>query len=233
MHIPDGFLDPRMSVGLIGVAVLTIGYCFNKVKEAVTILVPSKALEGLAAQNFVQLLGKSKRVLSKAGEQKIYKMGMVASLVFAAQMFNFPISQGTSGHLIGGAFSVVILGPFAGVLVLAVVVMIQALFFADGGLLAIGANVINMAFFGAFIPYYLYSFLKSRISKNLSIAFASWFSVVLASIIASFEIAMSGTVDLSLVLKSMVSVHILIGFVEAFVTGFMVQMFNRMTAEGE
>jgi cobalt/nickel transport system permease protein len=124
MHIPDGFIDPKISFGLMGAAVAILGYCLNKVRAAVTALAPQEAF-ALAGRGMKSLAGRSRRALTKLGEQKIYIMGMVAALVFAAQMFNFPIDKGTSGHLIGGVLAAVLLGPFAGTIVIAVVLTIQ------------------------------------------------------------------------------------------------------------
>jgi len=86
--------------------------------------------------------------------------------IFAAQMFNFPINKGTSGHLIGGVFASVLLGPLEGVVVIAVVLIVQSLFFADGGIMALGANITNMAIFGSFVSYYIYAGLKKIIPGN-------------------------------------------------------------------
>ncbi len=166
--------------------------------------------------------------MSNDGERAIYKMGMVASLVFAAQMFNFPISNGTSGHLIGGVFASVILGPFAGAIVIAVVLAVQALFFADGGLFVMGANIVNMSVVAAIGCYYVYSYLKRFAPEWLAIAFAAWLSVVIASAVASLQIGLSGTVDLTVVLKAMVKVHVIIGIAEAAITIMLVNIFRTM-----
>jgi cobalt/nickel transport system permease protein len=192
MHIPDGFVDPKIAYGLTGVAVAVLGYCLNKVREAVTALAPQEAFAaaGRGARNFA---GRSRRVLTRLGEQKVYMMGMVAALIFAAQMFNFPVSDGTSGHLIGGVLAAVLLGPFAGTIAVAAVVIIQALFFADGGLIAMGANVVNMACLGALLGYYIYAELKKRLLEWQSIILAAWCSVMIAALATSLEIGISGT----------------------------------------
>ncbi|NQT29355.1 MAG: energy-coupling factor ABC transporter permease [Candidatus Saganbacteria bacterium] len=227
MHIPDGFLDPKISIGMLGAAVAVLAYSMAKVKESVTALAPQEAFAAVG-KGVKNLAGQSRRILTKFGEQKIYKMGMVAALVFAAQMFNFPIAYGTSGHLIGGVLAVVLLGPFAGVLVIAAVLVVQALFFADGGLLVMGANIINMAFFGALLPYYIYAGLKRFIPEWLSIGAAAWCSVVMAALAASFEIGLSGTFALGAVLSSMLKVHIVIGIAEAAITVALVYMFRKL-----
>lgn len=227
MHIPDGFINTKISVGLMGAAVAVLGYCFAKVKAAVTALVSQEAFAG-AGNGIKSLTGKGRRVLTKLGEHKVYLMGMTASLVFAAQMFNFPIDSGTSGHLIGGVLAVVLLGPYAGTIVIAAVVAIQALFFADGGLIAMGANVVNMACLGALASYYIYNWLKKYMPESLSIALTAWCSVMIAAAATSLEIGMSGTYSLALVMQAMLRVHAIIGIAEALITIALVNIFRKL-----
>ena len=227
MHIPDGFVDPKISYGLMGVAVAVLGYSLAKVKAAVTSLAEQPALAGVG-NGVLSLAGKGKQTLSKLGEQKIYLMGMVAALIFAAQMFNFPVDQGTSGHLIGGVLAVVLLGPFAGTLAVAAVVIIQALFFADGGLIVMGANVVNMACLGALASYYIYAGLKKFLLEWQSVAVAAWCSVMIAATAASLEIGLSGTFALGAVLGAMLKVHAVIGIAEALITIALVNIFRKL-----
>lgn len=232
MHIPDGFLDPKVSIGMMGAAVAALGFCLSKVKTAVTAVVPSKALAaaGNGASNIA--LG-SRRTLSKLGEQKVYRMGMIASLIFAAQMFDFTIMHGTSGHIMGGLFASVILGPFAGTLVLAVVLFIQAIFFADGGLMALGANIVNMAVIGSLICYYIYYFLKRSMPEWQAIGISAWLSVVLASLSCGAQIAMSGAISLGEIIPAMLKVYAYIGVVEAIITVAMVNIFRKIIIGAE
>jgi len=232
MHIPDGFIDPKISYGLMGAAVAVLGYCLAKVREALTALAPQPALAGVG-KGIKSLAGKSHRMLTKFGEQKLYLMGMVAALVFAAQMFNFPVDKGTSGHLIGGVLAVVLLGPFAGTIALAAVVIIQSLFFADGGLVALGANVINMAGLGALTGFYIYAGLRKHLTEWLSIALAAWCSVMLAASAASLEIGLSGTFALGTVMLAMLKVHSVIGVAEALITVVLVKTFRKLVPGGE
>jgi len=103
MHIPDGFLDPKMSSGLLGAAAAILGYCLAKVMRAVTAVVPQRVLAAVGnSLGNVSMAGR--RVLTKVGEEKLLQMGTVASIIFAVQMFNFPVNSGTSGHLVGGVF---------------------------------------------------------------------------------------------------------------------------------
>lgn len=228
MHIPDGFLDPKMSTGLMGGAAFVLSFCLSKVREAITAPAPQAALAtaGRLAGNFT--LGR-RRLLTKLGEQQLYQMGMVAALIFAAQMFNFPIGQGTSGHLIGGVLAAVILGPFAGTTVISVVLAVQMIFFADGGLLALGANIINLAVLASLVAYYMYYWLKEYWPEWLAIASAAWISVPLAAVACAFEMALSGTVPLSLILPAMLKIHIVIGLAEALVTLAFVYLLRNLS----
>jgi len=233
MHIPDGFLDPKIAGGLAGLAAMVLGHCFSRVRQAVTAVVPEAAL-ATAGKGVRSILTGSRRVLTEFGQSFILKMGAVASLVFAAQMFNFPINSGTSGHLLGGVLAVVLLGPFAGSLAIAAVLVVQSLFFADGGLLALGANLINMAVFGALISYYIYFGIKKLFPEWLAIMVAAWLSVVLASFICALEIGFSGTIPLGTAIPAMFRVHALIGVAEALITIALLNLFRQtMPAEEE
>lgn len=231
MHIPDGFLDPKVSTGLMSAAVLAVGYSFAKVRAMVTALKPAEVL-AVAGKNVSNMVSGMKRVLTPSGEKIIYKMGMVASLVFAAQMFNFPINQGTSGHLIGGVFAAVILGPFAGLIVIVVVLAVQSLFFADGGILALGANIINMSVFGAMAGYYIYYLLKKYVPEWMAILLSAWASVPLAALACAVEIGLSGTLPYMIVILAMVKVHMVIGIAEAIITLALIKIF-RMAVKTE
>lgn len=230
MHIPDGFLDPKISTGLLGAASFALSFCLGKVKEMATALQPMEAL-AVAGRNITSLPGRMKRVLTGEGEQLIYRIGMVASLVFAAQMFNFPISQGTSGHLIGGVFAAVVLGPFAGMIAMTAVLLIQSFFFADGGLLALGANIINMAVIGALLCYYVYFFLKKVLPEWSAIFISAWVSVFLAAFACALEIGFSGTAPYSTVVPAMLRVHFIIGIAEGLITLALINLFRSMIRE--
>jgi cobalt/nickel transport system permease protein len=101
-----------------------------------------------------------KKTSETLSDRDIPVVGLVAAFIFAAQMLNFPVANGTSGHLLGGVLAAVLVGPYAGALAVTVVLVVQALLFADGGLSALGLNVINMALAGAFVGYGLYLLLR-------------------------------------------------------------------------
>jgi cobalt/nickel transport system permease protein len=153
-------------------------------------------------------------------ERQIPLMGVMAAFIFAAQMINFPVAGGTSGHLLGGVLAAIILGPWAGMLVMTSVIGVQALLFQDGGLLVMGANIFNMGLLTALIGYGLYRAVASR-DKPLRLAaagFAAWLSVVTGALFTSLQIWLSGSALLTVILPAMLSVHILIGIGEALIT---------------
>jgi len=217
MHIPDGFIDPRLAGGMGLGAVAALSYAISKVNQAVLEPAAQAVRVGVGKAGSI-VSDKAKKVLSRFGQEYLVKIGMVASLVFAAQMFNFPISSGTSGHLIGGVLAAVLLGPWGGLLAVSAVVIIQALFYADGGLIVMGSNIINMALIGSLCGYFIYSFLKKKLPLIISIAVAAWSSVVLAALACSLELGISGTFSFSKTLSAMVPVHMIIGIGEAIIT---------------
>jgi cobalt/nickel transport system permease protein len=163
--------------------------------------------------------------------RKIPLMGLGAAFVFAAQMVNFPIAGGTSGHLLGGVLLAVLLGPGAAAVVLACVLIVQALLFGDGGVLALGANIFNMAFIGAVCGGAIYHsvrrFLQGLRGQITAVFFASWCSTVLASLACAGELAMSGTLAPRVVFPAMLGVHMLIGVGEGLITSLVVLAIAR------
>lgn len=143
----------------------------------------------------------------------------VTALVFALQMLNYPVANGTSGHLVGAMLAVGFLGVPFGVLAMTVVLLVQAFLFGDGGLNALGANVLNMALIGAGAGGYLHRRLTARgWNSSVSLAAGAWLSVLAAAAACAFEAAWSGAVSLNKVLPAMLSVHALIGAGEALLT---------------
>ncbi|MBI4580546.1 MAG: PDGLE domain-containing protein, partial [Planctomycetes bacterium] len=149
-------------------------------------------------------------------------LGLSAAFVFAAQMLNFPVAGGTSGHLVGGVLTAVLLGPSAGVIVISAVLIVQCLMFADGGISALGANIFNMALVGAVggwaVYYGVSRAFKGLFGRVLAAAFAAWCSTVLASIACAGELAASHTVRWSVAFPTMAGVHMLIGIGEGLIT---------------
>jgi len=170
-----------------------------------------------------------RRAAQTLQERQAPLAGLVAAYIFAVQMLNFPVAAGTSGHLLGGALAAILVGPWAGALCVAVVLVVQALLFADGGLSALGLNIINMALVTAWGGYAIFLLLRrflpaTRTSVTVSAGVAAGISVVLASVAFVVEYAIGGTGGASVgtVLAAMVGVHTLIGIGEGIITALTV-----------
>jgi len=192
MHIPDGFINTTTAAATWAVSAGGVGYAVRRVNREIK-------------------------------ERQVPLMGVSAAFIFAAQMMNFPVAGGTSGHLLGGALVAILLGPWAATLVLTSVLAVQALVFQDGGLLALGANIFNMAIVGVFVGWGVYVALKRALGDRswatmVSGFAASWLSVVIASLVAAIELAVSGTSPLGVALPAMGMVHMLIGIGEGLIT---------------
>jgi cobalt/nickel transport system permease protein len=147
-------------------------------------------------------------------------MGIMAAFIFAAQMLNFPVAGGTSGHFLGGALAAMVLGPWAGILVMTAVIALQALLFQDGGLLVMGANIFNMGLLTAMIGFGLYRSVLGR-GKGVRltvVGVAAWLAVVASALLAALQLWLSGTSRLEIVVPAMLGVHALIGLGEAVIT---------------
>jgi cobalt/nickel transport system permease protein len=162
-------------------------------------------------------------------EKTVPLAGMAAAFIFAAQMFNFPVAAGTTGHLLGGALAAVLLGPSVGVVVVTIVVVVQALAFADGGITALGYNVLNMAIvpaYGGFAAFRLFRRLFPANGGGVAAAagLAAWASVVMSSVTFSIEWLFGATAPVAFddVLGAMVGVHSLIGIGEGLMSALAV-----------
>ena len=163
------------------------------------------------------------------GEKKVPILGVSAAFVFAAQMLNFPVAAGTSGDFLGALLVALLLGPLNGFLVMAVVLVIQSLLFADGGLTALGTNIFNMGIVGGLGGYGLFRLLTLTLPRRRGVfvaaaAVSAWFSVVLAASVCAVELALSGTSPLALALPAMAGVHVLIGIGEGIISAVVVSL---------
>ncbi|HTE19405.1 MAG TPA: energy-coupling factor ABC transporter permease, partial [Armatimonadota bacterium] len=192
MHIPDGFLDPRVCAATGAVSAVAVGAALRRVRP-------------------------------DADPRLTPLMGITAAYIFAAQMVNFPVAAGTSGHLLGSLLAAVLLGPHAATVVMASVFVIQTLFFLDGGHTALGANILNMGLAGTYGGYALYRALAGpRPTSRRSVwaaAAAAWASLVLGAALTAAQLAASGAVATGRVFPAMLGVHALLGVGEALLTG--------------
>jgi cobalt/nickel transport system permease protein len=192
MHIPDGFLSVQVSILFWALSIFAIAYALRRLGQDMD-------------------------------ERKVPLMGVLAAAIFAGQMLNFAVAGGTSGHLLGATLATVLLGPWAGVLVLTCVVGIQALVFQDGGLLALGANIFNMGVIGVFVAYTVYQAVQKLAGgKSWGIFVggfgAAWLSIVIASLAAALQLALSGTSPANIAVPAMAGIHALIGIGEGLIT---------------
>jgi cobalt/nickel transport system permease protein len=192
MHIPDGFLSTPVAILMWIVAILGVGYALLRVNRDLD-------------------------------ERKVPMMGVMAAAIFAAQMLNFSVTGGTSGHLVGAALAAIVLGPYAAVLVMTCVVSTQALLFQDGGLLALGANIVNMALVGVVVGYAVYLTVRRLAGGERWAIFGAgflsgWCSVVIASLVCSLQLAVSGTSPANIAVPAMGGIHVLIGIGEGLIT---------------
>lgn len=201
MHIPDGFLEPKVWVPLTAISAGAIALASKKV---------SKDLD----------------------EKKIPLMGVLSAFVFAAQMVNFPVGGGTSGHLMGGVLIATIVGPFAALLMMSTILILQALLFQDGGITALGANIFNMGIIGAGLGYLIFRGLN-RVTGSFKISLftASWLSVVAAAGVAAAELSLSGVIPITVSLPAMAVVHAVIGIGEGAVTVAALGLISRVNKE--
>ena len=187
LHIPDGFLAPQVALALWVATAVVIGIALRRIGQ-----------RGPAAA--------SQTIL----------MGLSGAFIFAAQMFNFPVAAGTSGHLLGGV-------PWAGSVVMATVIGIQALLFQDGGLLALGANIFNMGVIGTLggtlVARGIAATLgNARRATLFGVGVAAWLSVMAAAGFTTLQLGLSGTTDISIGLPAMLGTHALIGLGEALIS---------------
>jgi len=177
-----------------------------------------KTWAGLAVVSGVFLGLAIKKTNKKLGEKQVPLLGVTAAFIFAAQMLNFPVAGGTSGHFMGGLLAGILLGPFSGLLVMSTVLILQCLIFQDGGLTALGANIFNMGIIGGFFAYYLWVGLSKILGRSAGIFVSAWVSIILAASFCALELAISGTVPLKIVLPAMAGIHTLIGLGEGIIT---------------
>lgn len=166
------------------------------------------------------------------GERQVPLMGVLAAFIFAAQMLNFPVAGGTSGHLLGGALAAILMGPWTATLIMTCVVAVQALVFQDGGLLALGWNTLNMGVLTAFTGYFVYrgarrAFGASQAGSVGAGLAAGWLSVMVGAAATAVELAASGTSPLSVAPPAMAGVHALIGIGEGLITASALALIGR------
>jgi len=188
---------------------------------------PTSIATGVVAAGAVALA--LRRARTELDDRTAPMAGLVAAFVFAAQMINFPVGAGTSGHLMGGALAAVLVGPWTAVLCLAVVLLVQGLFMADGGVSALGTNIVLIGVVTTAVGWLVFRGLRAVLPRRLGVvapaaAVAALVSVPAAAVVFTALFAIGGTVpvDSADVLAAMVGWHVVIGIGEAVVTGLVV-----------
>jgi cobalt/nickel transport system permease protein len=186
----------------------------------------AKTWVSLSAVSAAGLALAAARTRKEGDEKRIPLMGVMAAFIFAAQMINFPVAGGTSGHFMGGVLAALLLGPFTGILIMSTVLIAQCLVFQDGGLTALGANIFNMGIVGCVGGYYIYKLLDALFQRpgwmskrNILMIFGSaWASIVLAASFCAAELAFSNTIPFNIAFPAMAGVHAFIGIGEGLIT---------------
>jgi len=189
--------------------------------------VPTSA--GFGAMSAAWVWYSLRRVGEFLDDRRIPLAGLLAAFVFAAQMINFPVAAGTSGHLIGGVLAAVLAGPWMASLVLAVVLVVQGIFFADGGLSAIGLNVFNLGLVAVVGGYGVFLLARRVLPAGkpmvvIAAGIAAGVSVILAALSFTLQFAIGGEADVAVgtVAAAMVGVHSLIGAGEGLITAMVI-----------
>ena len=161
-------------------------------------------------------------------ERHIPLLAVLAAGIFAIQAMNIPIPWGTSGHMVGAALiAILFVSPWAAVLVLSIVLILQGLIFGDGGMTALGANIFNMGIVGGFVGFYAYKTLKG-VGRVPAVFIAAWASIFIASLVCAIEMALAGTFPLVEGLTFMGLYHAVIGVIEAIITVVVILGIDRV-----
>ena len=212
MHIPDGLLDPVTTVVLWIVTIVVMILSFKKIGKVFD---------------------------EEDSEKLIPYIGVLAATIFAFQFVNYPVPGGTSGHLVGGTLVGVILGPWAAVIVIFMILVIQSLF-GDGGITAIGANTFNMGIVGGIFGFYIVKLCvmilnKTKMRKetkvSVSTAIGSYIAIVLAAFFAGVEIGIGGAIPINVIVPVMVFWHLVIGVGEAIISALIVYFIYKVKPE--
>lgn len=219
MHLPDGFINNNFSAGLAAFSGVMIYVALNRVRrlsKKTQLILKKKfaANNGLVITSSLEL---NQAWKEKIG-QKILNAAVLGAFVFSLQMINFPIAKGTSGHFVGAFFLGLMLSPLEGFLIMAIILILQSLVFADGGVLALGANIFNMALPGLIFALICKKIFKKNEKINHAVIFIfAWLAVILAAFLCSLEIFLSGSIGAE-VFSAMLKYHLLIGLGEGLIT---------------
>jgi cobalt/nickel transport system permease protein len=212
MHIPDGLLDPVTTIVLWIITIAMMALAIRRIR---------KTFE------------------DEDSEKIIPYIGVLAATIFAFQFVNYPVPGGTSGHLVGGTLIGVILGPWAAIVVIFMVLVVQSLF-GDGGITAIGANTFNMGIIGGMVGFYIVKIVvlllnRTKIKKETKIiigtGIGSYIAIVLAAFCAAIEVGIGGAIPMAVIIPAMLFWHILIGIGEAVISALIIYFIYKVKPE--
>jgi len=231
VHIPDGFLGVPMSLGMGLIAAGAVSFALRQAALEQPLPSPEDSFEDSFQDSSGNVSALSSPGFSSLAREELSieagapVAGLLAAFVFAAQMLNFPVAAGTSGHLIGAALTAVLIGPSLGIVCMTIVVVLQAFVFADGGLTAVGANLINLAVIPVLASTVLFRLLRrvtgrSPYGVSLAAAITATVSVLLAATAFFIEFSLGGSVSLDTAsfAQSLFGIHLLIGLGEGAAT---------------
>ncbi len=200
MHIPDGFLSPRIWIALDAAAIPALAVC-------------------------------ARRSQAHVDHARIPLLGVMGAFLFAAQMINFPVAPGASGHLVGAALLAILFGPFTASLVMGAILLVQSVLFQDGGITALGANFFNLGLIGCFAGYapYALSLRAGGRFRAAAIFLGGWLSVLAGSLAVAAELAWSGVAPAPVLFASLGGFHLVAGLVEGALTLAVVRMVERLS----
>jgi cobalt/nickel transport system permease protein len=209
MHLPDGLLDPITIVVLwiITISVMIIGY--------------------FKMNTFFK---------NAESDRLIPYIGVLAAVIFAFQFVNYPIPGGTSGHLVGGTLVAVILGPWASLIVLFLILVVQSLF-GDGGITVLGANAFNMGIIGGIVGFYIVvlfvrllnrTSLKKELKVTVATAIGAYIAILLAAFVCGIELSFNNAISFQVAVPAMVFWHLFIGIGEAVISALIVYYIYRV-----
>jgi cobalt/nickel transport system permease protein len=227
VHIPDGFLNNNLEGVLLIEALGMIVYCLSKILKTITVTIGIIA-DNVSGANIDN--SQSFFIFSENISKYFQRLTLIALWIFAFQMFNIPVKSTTSAHLLGGVFAAILTGPFASFIIMSFVIIIQSLFFSDGGILALGANILNMAFIGSFLSYYVYKAFSNE-NQHFGIFIACFFSVMAASFVCLIELKLSGSIVFSTAFKNIMGLHFGISCLEALITVTLLKVFRNVNGE--
>lgn len=195
----------------------------------------AKTALGTGAAGVAGLAIAVRHVRASLPPQKVPLLGLGGAFIFAAQMLNFPVLGGTSGHLVGATLAALLLGPSAAVIVMTAVLLVQCLVFADGGVTALGANVFNMAIVAPLVGFAsartVQSLLRSERGLIAGAAFGAWCSIVAAAISCAAQLALSGIAQWRMVFPAMAGIHMVIGLGEGLITALVLTSVLQLRPE--